>query len=366
MALCLAACGGRKTGQGADLASNPLFLGETRQTVVSALSRPWVFWLDSRTLIFAGAEPGDSPQRGAHLYLWHVGHEPVIYAANRWPSRVAPYLLYLCVADGQVTYSTAPATQISQTRDRAVYRAPALRGPVGAEQPMSLDIVADASKPRNISPYGETSVSGRRCDGFTLGPEHRRGRVWDVNYRRDRYLDFGPNDAPSPSPRQVAYGRLDATPQERILPIAPVHKNPAEPFCVEAPAWNNGFVFWQCLAPAPGRPDTNFYELDDQGRLTTLTTRTTTALMGATLAPAKRGLFLATEAAWSPNQEQEAGLYRIEPSGNMRRIVPGLLEVAAISPDGCLGAFYKANSPNYYVRSQRLVLLDLCKANAGQ
>ena len=97
LGLALTVCGSSFGKPNAGPAA-PMFLGETKEFAVEAGGRPLAFWLDDKTLVFAGWPPADVSNSGAaNIFMWKMGHAPQPYLARTWPVPAGELpLRYLC------------------------------------------------------------------------------------------------------------------------------------------------------------------------------------------------------------------------------------------------------------------------------
>lgn len=353
----------------------PYLLGETREYVQSGGGqggRPWVFWLDDDVLTFAGG-PLQAGQLGIRaeeirLYIWKIGSDPQKYAEGVWPpAGVSQYDTYFCASKGLVYYSTGGRIR-SRTSDGEIYSSNIMSGQIGHELPGNRRFLTKysgvGSHPISTGFEGEAVSSGRLCNDYVSHADFKA--PWYVNYTRDLILELPGPGRDEPGKMFGVLKRPDGH-ALRTFPLPQDTPSPSPLFAVDAPSWTSGFVFWQTrydIERDGHRGKTLLvYEINSAAIITTKSISIPPEISRGDIAPYRNGLFYISQAGEKISDvRRDGGIYLVLDDGNLRKIVPGFFSLAAVSPNGCKGAFYdhKPTGNPFYVNSS-LVVFDLCQ-----
>lgn len=332
---------------------------------------PAVTWLDNSTLFFEGS-PEDAIHAGfrpssRHLYTWKIDGKPQLFRAETWPPKIVdknPYpIYYICASEGAVHYAVRPG--LFPDASNSHLRLPIMVGSPGREVLKIETLYADVSEEARL--FTSRTV-GARCDSYSRDnpPKGMAGRVWNISYKRDLVLDFGPVVRGPTIYR--ASPKLFIWPTLLPIPLK-MSVGQARPSCTLTPSWEDAFVVWDCPSGDVTKlliAEFPVWKIKRDGSVERLLLHLGN-LQITDLIPIPDG-YVATISGTKdfkgPGLNPAAGIYRIQ-DGELRQVMKGFYWLQSLSPNGCLGAFGELVRQGGIVDSLRLKAVDLCKLARG-
>lgn len=328
---------------------------------IQILDNDIVFWRDPVTVVFRGAdrgkEPGDGehlpsdwfefPDNKAQLFEWKLGQVPKAFSVDGWPRIGIPkWGMYFCTAEGEVTFDRRLANK---------------------SVPASTQLPNRQNSDRGIlkSGWWSSPYYFDMRDGICRhvpGPQMQDHR-WNITYS-DRYiLDFGVRDKRLHGKKLTDVVHLIDTKKWKPIPIIGIPRS-GDDVDVVVPSYEDSFVMWNRNKDKNGNV-LNLWKVYPDGR-SVHTSVLYNKYKISEVIPYKFGYYFIMHGQEGDKYWGGWGLYILE-HGKFRQVWRGVTEFAAMSHDGCHGAFRKIWYGGFMgeVSHNSLVVINLCNLKDG-
>ncbi len=333
------------------------------------------FWVDDETIAFeayTGPKPRDfaeASQRTSAIYVWRLGEAPRIYVKHRGG--------LICAANGWISYALQAFTP-----ERGVHVTAVIEGPLGSEKEMRFPSAKPTAGP-GVAGDWLTIDPAEECAPPAVDPA-MAGHEWVTNSGRHFGLDFGPlvyeADRYGPTKpadidkRQPPIALIQLGGNNRI--DLPILNTQAVSFCTHYHRFDEAFLIWDCQGIGLYRDTPRLWREHNDcwpvWRLFPADKRIDDMCLphgdwagnGVELVPTKVGLdFVSQKPGSGAMDPGPAGLYELR-GGRVRRILPGFITNATVSPSGCkviFGYVADQSAARYGTPgSPTIIAADLC------